>query len=222
MLSKKFLIISIFLLLSSLTAFSQEENVEETGSQWSVIDMPFNYQNIQVPKKLWDVIKEIMATDGADAKVLENFSVLPIAVSVEMYSESQVVFRGGLNYKLNFVEGGGQVDFFDYMSGKGPFNLRMLPDFQEEGFHLLYVSDSPGKVEEGQTWGNGCGKIFDLSEKVDLFTGDLGVSLTASRRQYMHLLAGTYVFFQLIEDRVYLGYIRLTDSRYPSFECKVE
>ncbi len=212
-----FITIFIVILVASPT-LSQE--IEE-GSSWKVIDMPFNYQNIQVPRKVWALIKEGMKADGADKKILENFSVLPISVGVELYSENNVVLRGGLNYRLNFVEGGGEIDFFDYLSGKGPFQLRMVPDFQEEkNFHLLYVSESPGEVKEGNAWGNGCGKIFDLSEKADVFTYGSGVNLTASRRHYLHLMAGTYIFFQLIEERLYLGYIRLTDSRYPSFQCK--
>lgn len=217
-------LIAIFLMTQWVLhpAISQDQEIVEGEAQggWKKIQMPFNYQNIQVPRELWQNIKDILRKDGAADAQLENFSVLPVIVQVDLMSDDRFVLREALNYNLTFVEGGGDLDLFDYVVGKGPFHIRFSPALNESSkIHLLYVSDSPGKQMGGKNWGNGCGRIYNLTEKSDLFFFDDGIRVTSSRRQYLHLMAGTFVFFQLVDDRVYLGYIRLKDSRYPNFNC---
>ncbi len=198
---------------------SEEEAAEE--SRWVFQQMPFNYQNIQVPRKLWEVVKDVLRKDGVKETIIEDFSLLPIAIQYELFSEDHLVLKDRKNHRLLFVEGGGAVDLFDYVVGRGRFKMRFSPQFKHEGlYHLLYVSDSPGKTVNGDSWGNGCGQIYDLSEKMDEFVGDAGLRVTSSRRHYLHLMAGTFIFFQLVDERLFLGYIRLKDSRYPNFNCK--
>ena len=217
----KALLIIIFLIP---TVFAQDElPVNEEDSNWKLIQIPFNYQNMQVPRELWENIKQILKNDGVNGNVVDDFAVLPINFKFQIASTEKNVLKEGKNYQLAFVEGGGNVDLFDYVSGKGAFYLKFSPEFQEVGnMHMLYISDSPGKDVGGDQWGNGCGKIFDLTEKSGLFTGEQGMKVTSARRHYMHLMAGTYVFFQLIEEKMFLGYIRLQDSRYPNFKCGTE
>ncbi|MEM7645313.1 MAG: hypothetical protein AAF203_00260 [Pseudomonadota bacterium] len=197
-----------------------QESMEEDGN-WKQIQMPFNYQNVQVPREFWDFVKSTLIEDGASEKQIDNFAVSPITTKVELSSEDPMVLRNQKNYRLTFTEGGGVLDLFDYVSGKGEFFMRFSPELTNENpFHLFYISDSPGKKVGGDNWGNGCGRIFDLTEKAGQFLLDRGVKLTGSRRHYLHLMAGNFVFFQLVDERLFLGYIRVADSRYPQFKCK--
>ena len=212
----------VFVLIGFTLGACLGTGADEEGSEakWEVTTMPFNYQNLQVPREFWEKAKGSMLDDGVSPMVIEDFSVLPISMDFAMVSKDPKVLKDGKNFKLRFVEGGGKVDFFDYVVGRGEFYLRMTPKFEEEGkTYFFYISDSPGTVIDGDNWGNGCGQIFDLSGQIPFFTGDEGVRVTSVLRQYMHLLAGAYVFLRIVEDRLHMGYISLTDSRYPRFNC---
>lgn len=230
----KKIIISLVLVLSILPAISQDEDAIESSeglevsensesSSWKQVQMPFTYQNVQVPRELWQTIKDVLKQDGVKQKIIDDFVVLPVGVGVELFSEDHRVLKDSLNYQIRYIEGGGKLDLFDFVVGKGSFNIRFAPELNSDGdFHLLYISDSPGKDMEGDQWGNGCGVIYDLTDKQDLFVLDGGMRVTSSQRHYLHLMAGTFVFFQLVDERLYLGYIRIEDSRYPNFKCRVD
>ena len=210
----------IMVFLSFSVAISQDEEMQE-DSGWNSVQMPYTDKNIQVPREVWQRVKESLREDGAEERILEDFAVLPVAVQVELASEDLKTLRDSVNHRITFIEGGGSLDLFDYVSGRGPFHVRLAPQLSsDQKVHLLYISDSPGKKISGQAWGNGCGNIFDLTEKMDLFVYDEGISVTSSRKQYLHLMAGTFLFYQLVDDRLFMGYIRLKDSRYPNFNCQ--
>lgn len=213
------------LLLSLPFSLAQDEGgeleAEAEDLQWNYTQMPFTYQNIQVPREFWDALKSVLRKEKVKESIIEDVSVLPISVQFELSSDDKLVLKNRINHRLMFVEGGGEVDLFDYVQGRGAFNMRFSPQLKHEGvYHLLYISDSPGKEVNGDEWGNGCGRIYNLSEKMDQFVDDVGVRVTTSRRHYLHLMAGTFIFFQLVDERLFLGYIRVKDSRYPNFSCK--
>lgn len=217
-------ILSVLLVLIFQPATSQDELLdpqEKENLGWNIQQMPFNYQNAQVPRELWEYIKDTLRADGHSESVISDFSVLPINMQMDIMSEDKYVLAEGLNHRLIFIEGGGDVDMFNYVSGKGGFYLRMTPAFTEPNdFYLFYVSESPGKAVGGDMWGNQCGRIYNLSKNKNIFLEESGIAVTSARKHYLHLLAGTYVFAQLVDDRMYLGYIRINDSRYPQFKCK--
>lgn len=198
-----------------------DSEVEAPERPWKDIRKEFKYQNIKVPNQLWDQVRKLLEPSLGEGKDLDDFALIPISLSIELLTEDTFVFKEQVNYKITFVEGGGTIDFFDYLVGKGEFFIRLSPHLTDDTpFHLLYISESPGKKVEGLSWGNGCGRIYDLSEGARHFIYDQGMKVTSARRHHMHLLAGTYVFFQLVEEKLLLGYIRLTDSRFPQFSCR--
>lgn len=216
------LVLSLLVLLVQSIAVSDEaEEMSEEKTDWVTVDMPFAYQNIQVPRELWERIKEILKADGVSKKKIDSFVVLPTSINVEITSDSDRVTKKGKKYLLKYIEGGGEVDLFDYIEGRGAFHMRFSPGLTNDNvFHLLYISDSPFKKVGGDTWGNGCGRILDLTGHADKFIYDPGMNLTTSRKLNMYVMAGTFIFFQLVDERMYLGYIRVKDSRYPQFRCK--
>ena len=209
----------ILFLLAFLMAFP----VSAQDFDWKEERMPYTNQNIQVPRKLWQTIKSILKEKKVEKKVIDNFTILPTAVDVELRNGKLNILKDSVNHRLSFPEGGGVLDLFDYVKRKGQFHLRFQPHLSNDNdFHVLYVSDSPGKRVNEQQWGNGCGNIYDLSKNYEILMGGEGLLLTTAKKHYLHLLAGTFVFFQLVEEKMYLGYIRLKDSRYPQFNCEAE
>jgi len=198
----------------------EKKSENEEGKKWKDVQVTKTEQNIEVPTELWDHINLILR-NSLGKKSLDDYAILPISLQVELVTEDPYVFKTTHNFRLMFAEGGGTVDFFDYIAGKGEFHVRLSPHLVNDNpFYLLYVSDSPGKVVEGDEWGNGCGRIYNLSHNARYFIYDQGIKVTSARRHHLHLLAGTYVFFQLVEERLFLGYIHLTDSRFPQFNCR--
>ena len=212
----------LFLLgLLVVTSVHSQDDAEGEDSSWVSEKMPFTYQNIQVPREMWNLVKDALREKGAKEEQIENFAIHPTSVSIEVTAQERNVLKEGKNYKLLFIEGGGDLDLFKYISGRGQFHLRFSPHLVNgKDYHLFYLSDSPGKAMEGDQWGNGCGQIYDLSNSAHKFLGGEGMLLTTSKRHYLHLMAGVFVFFQLVDERLYLGYIRVMDSRYPNFNCK--
>ncbi len=234
------IILAFFFLIVSPSLLAQEESEESVriensdqeasseGSEpaeaekgWNKVVMPFSYQNIQVPRALWEHLRNSLLKEGVKEKALEDYAIVPISLKVEVFSEDKTVLKDGLNQRIIYQEGGGALDLFESLVGKGLFYIRFSPSLVDDHpFHLFYISDSPLKERGQETLGNGCHKIFDLSDKASVFLENNGMKVTSSKKHYLHLMAGTYVFFQFIEDRLYLGYIQLLDSRYPQFSCK--
>jgi hypothetical protein len=226
------LILILFNFNSAISQIEEEESMEistdentveksKEDKSWKFKQMPFSDKNKQVPREFWDTVKNILIEDGAKAGVVDNFAILPISVQVELFSEDSYVLKDKMNHRLLFVEGGGDLDLFEYVTGKGPFSIQFTPGFESESkFHMLYISESPEKKVNGDLWGNGCGKIYDLSKKANDFMINQGIRVTSSRKHYLHLMAGLYIIFQLVDERLYLGYIHITDSRYPQFKCR--
>ena len=194
---------------------------EKSETQWKTIQVPVSQQNLQVPREFWDFVKQALKDNGATETQIKDFSIQPITVEVDLYSDSAKVLNGETNYQILYGEGGGTLDFFDYIGGRGSFRLRFLPQLPDDSsVHLFYISDSPSKEVAGDLWGNECGRIYNLTAKASEFLVNPGTLLTSSRKHYMYLMAGTFIFFQLVDEKLYLGYIRLTDSRYPQFSCR--
>jgi hypothetical protein len=202
--------------------FTQDDATEaHQVAGWNQVTMPYTSQNVQVPRELWQTIKDVLRSEGHKEEILDNFVTLPVEISVDLMADNRIALKQGLNHRVSFLEGGGDLDLFDFVVGKASFFIRFAPQLDPENtIHLLYVSASPGEEIEGNIWGNGCGHIYDLSRSLDRFVNENGLAVTASRRQYLHLMAGTYVFFQLVDERLYISYIRLMDSRYPRFHCQ--
>lgn len=216
-----FLQYPLFSIADEELAAAESTGEPEKEEGWVTEQMRVTYHNIQVPRAMWDNIKEILKKDKVDEKTIEEFSVQPISVNVELASDDEFVLKDRLNYRLQYSEGGGDLDLFNYVTGKGPLNIRFAPHLTDgQKFHMLYISDSPKKDVDGVVWGNSCGKIYNLSESAGKFLLDPGMRMTSSRRHYLHLMAGTFIFFQLIDDKLLLGYIRVMDSRYPQFNCR--
>ena len=188
---------------------------------WKGVQKPLNTENIKVPREFWQVLQKGLLQRGASKGAVESFHMVPVKLKVDVFSsELNSVLREKKNYRVSYKEGGGELDLFEYVAGRGPFNIRFAPDLDlGETVHLLYISDSPGESLKGRKWGNGCGRIYDLTEKSSLFFSKEGIHLTSSRRQYMHLMAGLFVFFQLVDEKLLLAYIKVEDARYPRFNC---
>jgi hypothetical protein len=200
---------------------SGRESSEEEGFPWLEIPMPFQYQNILIPQTALEKMTDLLAAELGQGKKIDDYALIPISLQVELTSKDPYVLRDKKNYRLQYVEGGGQVDLFRFVVGKGEFAIRLSPHLRNDNpFHLLYISDSPYREVEGVKWGNGCGRIYDLSQAAHHFIFDQGMKVTSARRHHLSMMAGTFLFFQLVDERIYLGYIQIADSRFPQFNCR--
>ena len=210
-----------FLLAQEKTEPQPEEALGMMGD-WVELEMPYQKQNVTVPRELLRVIRELLELDGVDEQVIESYAIYPANISVEISQEDVSVTKDNKNYRVTYPEGGGEIDLFQYVDGKGKFYVRLSPHLlDDQKFHLLYLSESPGRLFGDVKWGNGCGNIYELTASAGKFFSNRGMLVTTSKRHYLHLMAGLYVMFQLVEDKMLLGYIRIKDTRYPQFTCSI-
>ena len=200
--------------------FTQAQSLDPVWVKEKILDSQTDFR---VPNLVWTLMRETLEEEGHSAEELSHFSISPIEINakLQVQRDHQKVLKFSKNHGIFFSKGGGTLDFSKYVVGGGAFRLSFEPLFPNPAtFHLLYISQSPGLKVEGENWGNGCGQIYDLSASVDFLTQGQGAPLTTKYKQYLHLLSGTLVFYQFVEGFFYLGYVYITDSRYPQFRCQ--
>ena len=141
-------------------------------------------------------------------------------MAVELVAKDPGVLRNNKKFRILLPEGGGELDLFKYVEGRGDFYLQISPTLMnDKPFYLRYVSESPGRVMGRDRWGNGCGTIYNITKKSEQIFAEGGLLVSTGKRHYLHLLAGLYIVYQMVDDRLLMGYVRVTDSRYPQFSC---
>jgi len=182
--------------------------------------MPFSSQNIDVPKALWMAIEDDLKSLELSEETLTNYTIHPTNMAVELVGKDPDVLKDNKAFRVLMPEGGGVLDLFDYVAGRGDFYLQISPTLvNDQPYFLRYISESPGQMVGKNQWGNGCGKIYDLKEASHEIFADGGLLVSTGKRHYLHLMAGLYIVYQMVDDRLLMGYVRITDSRYPQFHC---
>jgi len=199
---------------------SSSHNPEEAS--FSVVAKNMSEQNVVVPRTLWSTINQILEAEGHSDETLNDYVIAPVPLSVELVSDHQGVLKDDQSYRVEFFEGGGELDLFSYVKGKGRFHMAFRPSIMnDKAFHWLYVSESPGHTYGDEDWGQGCGKILNLTDQATRFFNHRGLLLATGKQHYLHLMAGYFVVFQMVEQRLLLGYVHVKDSRYPQFHCSL-
>lgn len=209
-------------LFMAIVGCGKQQTVNSSVSQSTleVQKKAVSEQNISVPRALWKAINERLIEQGASKETLKSYVIEPAQIAVELYPEDPGVLKDDTAVRLEFFEGGGRLDLYQFLKGRGAFRLKFSPYLpSDEPFSWFYISESPGRDYGGPLWGQGCGRVLDLTDQVDFFFGGNGALLSTGRLQYLHLMAGTFVIFQMVENRLVLGYVRVKDSRYPQFQC---
>lgn len=176
---------------------------------------------VQIPKIIMSDLQAEITSESKTIAPVYMFATLQVRF---------VEFNEGVlkNPSMTFVfpKGGGRIDLKDVISGSGSFYLS-FPKIQFEGkaedepelLHFYYVSNSPVKKIDGESFGLGCGKMIDLKKSYSKLQSPDFLKLNTSEQRYLYVTAGRYVFIFQQFSKIYMSQLTITDSRYTKELC---
>jgi hypothetical protein len=204
-----------FILLSVLFLFSCSNSNEKKEPY--TIEVNEIAKEVQIPKQLLQELDEELKEEFKASPPLYSF--IPLTVQ---FQELQSGVLSKPSVQFNFPKGGGAIDLKDVITSEGSFYVS-FPEHQfvkeNELLHLYYVSNSPKKVIDGETFGMGCGKWNDLKGSFSKLKKPDFLKLNTSGLRYLRVLAGTYVFIFKQGKNVFLDQLTVTDSRHQGELC---
>ena len=200
----------LIFLLVGCTQNSSSDNDE-------IIDVRSIAKEVQIPKVLMTaLVKEIIS----DSKTLTPvYLFMPLQVRFSELSEG-VLKKPAVRY--NFPKGGGNIDLKDVVLGSGSFFLSFPAEQFDENYeflHLYYISNSPVKKIENESFGLGCGKMIDLKKSFSKLQKPEFLKLNTSDLRYLYVTAGMYVFVFKKSSQIFMAQLTIFDSRYSKELC---
>lgn len=174
-------------------------------------------KDILIPK---DMLKELDAELGEEFKSTPPlYSFIPVHVK---FDELQAGVLSKPSLQFNFPKGGGAIDLKDVVTADGSFFMS-FPESQfvkdNELLHIYFVSNSPKKIIDGESFGMGCGKWNDLKSSFNKLKNPDYLKLNTSQLRYLRVVAGTFVFIFRQGKNIYLNQLTITDSRHSAELC---
>lgn len=205
----------------------------------SEIELRPNVSGVNIPTKLWDEIEGVYTNQGgqvqtairadkADSLAASNAKQVPLRY-MKLNVGLRELHRGVLSQPgllLRFGQGGGSVDFADYIKGKsGSFVITVkIPIEKEkmERFAVFFWSNGkPRKIGE-TIYGSSCDKVLNITNYFKSTMSDSGIQVSVDKQKYLTLLAGTYVFAMKMDSTLFVSQLTVKDSRYREWHCRVE
>ena len=182
-----------------------------------IIDIRSIAKEVQIPKILMtSLVKEIIS----DSKTLTPvYLFMPLQVRFTELSDG-VLKKPAVRF--SFPKGGGTIDLKDVVSGFGSFFLSFPAEQFDENYeflHLYYISNSPVKKIENESFGLGCGKMIDLKKSFSKLQNPEFLKLNTSDLRYLYVTAGMYVFVFKKSSQIFMAQLTISDSRYSKELC---
>jgi hypothetical protein len=182
-----------------------------------IVDVSEIAKEVQIPKQLLQTLDEELKEEFKSSPPLYSF--IPLSLRFQE-AQSGVLVKPAVEFK--FPKGGGSVDLKNVISAEGSFYM----SFPEEQFvkdnellHIFFVSNSPKKSIDGESFGMGCGKWNDLKNSFSKLKKPEFLKLNTSGLRYLRVVAGTFVFVFRQGKNIYLDQLTLTDSRHEGELC---
>lgn len=201
------------LLLFFLVGCTQNSSPENE----EIIEIKSIAKEVQIPKGLMtSLVKEIIS----DSKTLTPvYLFMPLQVRLTEQNEG-VLKKPAIRF--SFPKGGGKIDLKDVVTGFGSFFLSFPPEQFDDSYdflHLYYISNSPVKKIESESFGLGCGKMIDLKKSFSKLQKSDFLKLNTSDLRYLHVTAGLYVFVFKKASQIFMAQLTISDSRYDKELC---
>jgi hypothetical protein len=182
----------------------------------TIVDIAEVAKEVKVPKNL---MNEIETDFTKETKV-----ITPVYVFVPAELQFSEETKGAIKSPrmiFKFPKGGGRLDLKDVVTGQGSFYMNFFKpvDSNVEFVHLYYLSNSPQKKIDGETFGLGCGRWIDLKKSIGKLVDPHYLKLNVSDLRYLHVVTGTYLLVYRQTTQIFISQITLTDSRYENELC---
>lgn len=177
-------------------------------------------QDIKIPRQ---IMAEIVGSSGAQPNNIGlTYVFMPIQVRLTQ-SDSQALASDKLIF--SFPKGGGELDLKSIVKGQGSFYF----SFPEEQFddlsdpeHIYYISHSPKKEIDNESFGLGCDKWVDLKKYFSKLKKENFLKVNTTDQRHLFVLSGTYIFVFKKANQILLSQLSVGDSRYKELMCLSE
>ncbi len=206
-------VLTFFILISGCSSHHEEKETINTVQAKEVA------KDIKLPLNLFKEFEKEIAEEFKSVAPVYIF--MPLQVQFSEVAGNRGVLKDTM-VRFEFDKGGGQIDLKDVVSGTGSFYM----SFPAEQFastvelmHLFYISQSPIKKIQQESFGLGCGKWMDLKAQFSKLQKPNFLKLNTTKNRHLHVLSGQYVFFFKQTNQIYLSQLTVTDSRHSNELC---
>jgi len=209
--------------IASLVIVSASCNKEEVTKKgdFEIINQADMKFDLVFPQELWDeMLKKAPITIDTKKSTYDLYESL--FVQVELVDGSREVL-GGKNYRFDFKEFGGEIDWNTYINRenignfKVYFNFPSLPEGSDMRVYFLSWSKQHTKDEE--VFGNGCGYFYDVTSYFKKQVFKNGLLLHSNGYRYLDVTAGRFYFLNYTKEKIQLAQMTFTYSELKERFC---
>ena len=204
----------ILLAFAALILVSCEKNIEREKVEFEIISQSDLKFDLVFPQELWDQILRMAPPNiKIDKTAYELFEALEL--QVELVDSPKEVL-GGRNYRFEFKDFGGEIDFNTYLKREAIGSFRMyfnFPKIEEDSeMKVLFLSWSKQYTRDEEVFGNGCGYFYDVSTYFKKEVMKNGLLLHTNNYRYLDLAAGRFYIVNYTKHKIKIAQVTLTDS----------
>ncbi len=186
-----------------------------------------HYERIRVQQSLRStLIPKVLSEEMEAAFRKENPEKETIPRSflkVETFFEKNAGDVLEKNYEIIAPLGGGTVDMSEFLEdGVGSFTLKIKVTTENnepvENLKIYSISQAKSRKIDGEKWGDGCFKAFDITSR---FKKDMtkGFVFYTKDQRYLSVLAGTLLFVSQDRKGIALAGMTFLDDRFKHLTC---
>lgn len=217
MIKLKVLIMIPFLI--GLLSCDKHEN--KRTEEFEIINFADKKFDLIFPQELWDqIIKSAPITMNVNKSVYDLFETL--SAQVELVDGSKEVL-GGKNYRFDFKDFGGEINFESYLNKSAIGSFRVFFDFpelsEEKDMKVFFLSWSKQYTRDGEVFGNGCGYFYDVTSYFQKEVFKKGLLLHTNNYRYLDVIGGRLYFVNYTQTKIQISQITLTDASLEDRMC---
>lgn len=217
-------VVLVFLLLGIFNFASASDKAEEKHDDHGDHG---HYEPIRIQQSLrTTLIPKILSEEMEAAFRKENpeKDTIPRSfLKVKAYFEKKSGDVLEKNYEIISPLGGGTVHMSDFLQdGIGSFVLKLKvtteTDEPVENLKIYSISQAKSRKIDGEKWGDGCFKVYDITSR---FKNDMtnGLVLYTKDQRYLTVLAGTLLFVSQDRKGIALAGMTFLDDRFKHLTC---
>lgn len=144
------------------------------------------------------------------------------SIKVYLYPKAAGALAAGPT-ALDFGEGGGEVDFADYLTERrGSFYvaIELAEELKEEPFKAYFLSNAKSARIGAVRHGGGCGSYYDVTSYFKRAMKGAGFLVSAADFRHAYALGGTFFLGYVKDGALRVSQVTFRDSRAPEAECR--
>ncbi len=121
--------------------------------------------------------------------------------------------------------GGGVIDLSDFVTEKrGSFEVQISAhldqEHEAENMRVYFVSHTKARRIDGEEYGAGCAKVYEISSYFGKKMSSDGISVYTTEQRYVSVLGGTFVMVSYTPEAIHVGSVTFSDPRFPELTCE--